>query len=186
MDAKLRLIAGAYSEADLLPVQAQVPAIATETGWKLDAGIGCTPTGDWGLTVTRYGVASTPEVLAETEARFAPFGDRVHLRYCECVITPAALTLPAPQPAPSPAPQPAPIRVGDYVKRPVTSRCIHGRTLSVSVKAGAKSVRLRAGKRHASGKRARLALKQRTTRVTVTVTLRDGRTASQTLTFRRC
>jgi hypothetical protein len=58
--------------------------------------------------------------------------------------------------------------------------------LTVKTKAGAKSVRLSAGKRHASGKTARLRLKQRLTRVTFTVTLKDGRTTSQRLTFRRC
>jgi hypothetical protein len=184
MDSKLRLVATKYSAAELQAVQAQVPAIAAETGWNLGASIGCTPTGDWGLEVTRYAVKETPEVVAETEAKFAQFGDKVHLSYCDCV--PQAGAAPAELPAATAPPKPVAIRVGDYVTRPTTSRCIRGGTLTVKAKAGSKSVRLRAGKRHASGKRARLALKQRSTRVTVTVTLKDGRKASQTLTFRRC
>jgi hypothetical protein len=191
MDAKLRLVAGKYSAADLDAVLAQIPAIVAATGWNLGYGTGCTPSGDWGLSVTRYGVKQTPEIVAQTEARFAQFGDKVHLSYSESVLAPAVGTVPAGPPAtPSPTPPSAPeaesaLRVGDYVKRPITSRCIRGGRLTVKATGGAK-VRLRAGKRHASGKTARLALRQRKTRVTVTVTLPDGRTASQTLTFRRC
>ena len=191
MDSKLRLVATKYSLADVEAVQSEIPAIAAETGWNLGYGIGCTVTGEWGLEVTRYAVQATPEVVAETEARFAQFGDKIALRYCDCVIATAALPAPAPAPATVVAPPPstdrlAAPRVGAYVTRPTTGRCVRGGVLTVKTKAGAKSVRLSAGKRHASGKTARLRLKQRSTRVTFTVTLKDGRTTSQRLTFRRC
>jgi hypothetical protein len=74
------------------------------------------------------------------------------------------------------------------VSRPGTGRCLRG-ALTVTAKRGVKSVRLTAGKRHAAataGKKARLTLKQRSTRVTVTVTLPDGRSASQKLLYKRC
>jgi hypothetical protein len=190
MDSKLRLVPAKYSAAELEAVQAQIPAVVAGTGWNVGTMIGCTPSGDWGLSVTRYAVKQTPEVVAETEAKFAPFGDKISLSYCDCVVGPAEAAVPrlSPQPAPGStlAPQVAAIRVSDYVTRPTTSRCIKGRTLTVKAKGDAKSVRLSGGKRHASGKTARLALKQRSTRVTVTVTLEDGRTVSQTLMFRRC
>jgi hypothetical protein len=189
MDSTLRMIETKYSAADLAAVQAQIPAIIAETGWNLGGGIGCTTTGEWGLEITRYAVKQTPEVVAETEAKFAQFGDKVTLRYCDCVITPIAGAVPAPAPAPGAQPAPKPTaapRVSDYVTRPTTRRCIKGPTLTVKAKRDAKSVRLTAGKRHAAGKRPRLKLKQRATRVTITVTLKDGRTASQTMTFRRC
>ena len=59
--------------------------------------------------------------------------------------------------------------------RRTTRRCARSRSA-----AGNRSVTAK------RGKRARLALKSRATRVTLTVSLRDGRTATQTFTYRRC
>ena len=68
---------------------------------------------------------------------------------------------------------------------------MRGRAIGVRAKASneLRSVTLAAGKRQVTataGKRARLRLKSRTTKVTVTVTLSDGRTATKTVTYRRC
>jgi hypothetical protein len=121
MDSKLRLVATKYSVADLEAVQSQIPATAADTGWNLGYGIGCTQTGAWGLELTRYAVKETPEVVAETEARFAQFGDKITLRYCDCVIAPAVLTAPAPATVVAPPPSTdrvvAPPRVGQYQGR---------------------------------------------------------------------
>ena len=78
------------------------------------------------------------------------------------------------------------LKVRDYVSLPRTSRC--ARTVAAKPRAGAdvRRVRLAVGKRVSAGKQPRLKLKSKRSKVTVTVTLRDGTTAIERLTYRRC
>jgi hypothetical protein len=83
------------------------------------------------------------------------------------------------------------LRVGAYAKWPKTSRCVRGRSIGIKAAKSEtlKSIAIKAGKRTVTakpGRTARFALRSRTTKLTVKVTLRDGRTATQTVTFKRC
>jgi hypothetical protein len=195
VEPKLNVLQDAYSEAELNAAWEQVKPIVAGSGLDMTSAFGCFDSGTWRITVTRGLVpAVTPEIEAETEALFAPFGDKVVIRYAPftTVATPVADSAPAPPPGivvarPPFIDRPA-LRLRDFVSRPATGHCLRG-ALTVRAKRGVKSVRLTAGKRHATataGKKARLALRQRSTRVTITVTLPDGRSASQKLVYKRC
>ena len=119
----------------------------------------------------------------------APFGDKVYVRYGDPVIVPTIGEVKPEDLARQNAVR-AP-RVGAYATLPKAGKCVPGRTIGVRAKATEelRSVMLAAGKRRvtaASGKRARLRLTSRATKVQVTVTLSDGRTATKTVTYRRC
>ncbi|HEY6890182.1 MAG TPA: hypothetical protein VI300_20430, partial [Solirubrobacter sp.] len=195
LQPQLNVIADKYSEAELNAAWEQIKLIVTGSGFDMTSMFGCFDAEAWRITVTRGLVPElTPEIKAETEALFAQFGDKVVIRYVP--HTTAAIPVGDPGLAPAPGTVVAgppfvdrrALRMRDFVSRPGTGRCLRG-ALAVKAKRGVKSVRLTAGKRHATaaaGERARLALKQRSTRVTVTVTLQDGRSASQKLVYRRC
>ena len=77
----------------------------------------------------------------------------------------------------------------DYVALPATARCVRGGKLTVKPGKQVARLELVAGKRSASashGKAAKLKLKSRRTKVAVTVTFKDGGSATQTFTYRRC
>jgi hypothetical protein len=84
-----------------------------------------------------------------------------------------------------------PVQIARYATVPRATRCVRGRAVGVRAAndTALRWVRLSAGKRGVTarrGKRAQLALKRRSTRVTLTVRLRDGRTGTQSFTYRRC
>ena len=123
----------------------------------------------------------------------APFGDKVVVvygtNYGQMIPFRAPRRGPVPpiaRRADRPVSRP-PLRFGDHVSLPRASRCIKGKTLGV--KAHNAAVTIRAGTRTATaqpGRRVALRLKQRKTKVHVTVTHADGRTATQAFTYRRC
>jgi hypothetical protein len=78
------------------------------------------------------------------------------------------------------------LEVRDYVLLPRASRC--ARTVGARPRAGAgvERITLAIGQRTSAGKRPRLGLRARRTRVTVTVELSGGAVAIETLTYRRC
>jgi hypothetical protein len=195
VEPKLNLLQDKFSEAELNAAWEQIKPIVAGSGLDMTSAFGCFDAEAWRITVTRGLVPEvTPEIQAETEALFAQFGDKVVIRYVPHTTVATPLAAPSPAPAPGTVVARPPfidrpaVRVRDFVSRPATGRCLRG-ALAVTAKRGVKSVRLTAGKRHTTataGKQARLALKQRSTRVTVTVTLPDGRSASQRLVYKRC
>ncbi|MDA0164158.1 hypothetical protein OM076_28045 [Solirubrobacter ginsenosidimutans] len=193
VEPKLNLLQDEFSEAELNAAWQQVGATIVASGLDMTSSVGCFGSGAWRVIVTRGLVPeATPEIRAETEALFASLGDKVFIEYQPGTTVVTALAAPAPTtPAPvaqSPFVNLPAVRVRDFVSRPATGRCLRG-ALTVTAKRGVTSVRVTAGKRHATataGRKARLALKQRSTHVTVTVTLPDGRSASQKLIYKRC
>lgn len=194
LDERLTLLPTPYSWAELTAVERQVPGLLPP-GLLSSMGISCDASDAVRLEIM-IGPAGTPDVVAQVQAALGRFGDMVYVSYDHGFPTHPVGQVPAPPLAPAPAPAPARIpaaapRIAEYVTVPRTGRCVRGRAVGVSVKkrADVRSVTLAAGKRRVtarSGKRARLALKQRSTRVTVTVKLRDGRAATKTLTYTRC
>ena len=86
---------------------------------------------------------------------------------------------------------PRALRLADYATLPRPSRCVRGRTIGVRVakRSDVRSVTLAAGARKVfakSGRRARLAFKGASMKVSLTVKLLDRRAVSQTYTFKRC
>lgn len=132
----------------------------------------------------------TPDVRAQVEPLVAPYGDKVRLRFGVPRPEPAKTlegSYVPPLAAPAPA-KPAP-RLRDHVSLPATARCVRGGTLTIKPGQDVRRLCLAAGSRKVvagNGKAAKLKLKARRTKVAVTVTLEDGRTAAQTFTYRRC
>ena len=185
IEQQLNVLPTPYSEADLQAVQAQItplvgPLISS-------VGIGCHETDGFRVRVGVTG--STPDVVAHVSGLMAPFGDKVYVRYGDPVAVPVPGVVDPEDLARQNAVR-AP-RVGAYATLPKAGKCVRGRAIGVRAKATEelRSVTLAAGKRRvtaASGKRARLRLTSRATKVQVTVTLSDGRTAAKTVTYRRC
>ena len=184
LDSTLNLFPVPYSEAELNAVRDAILEVA-KANPGLISGIGneCNTSDAF-----RVGVgiidAETPELRARVEQLLAPFGDKVRARYGVGYVTPDIGPAPSP---PGPLQTAAKLRVGDYASLPRSSRCVRGERLGV--KASNATVTLSVGARRAiakPGKRAALRLTQRRTKVTVTVRLPDGRTAAQTLMYRRC
>jgi hypothetical protein len=172
----------AYNEADLRSAADQITTLALQKGWNVAVGVGCAKAGFWRVELTRFALQDSPELRAETEALIAPFGDKVSLSYCPCVITGGSVPTQALPPSPStPAAPGRPLDVRDFYSK----RCRRG-VLRLTAKNGSKSLRLSAGKRHAAGKRVRLRLNRRFTRVKVTVIRKDGGTFAQRVPFKRC
>jgi hypothetical protein len=185
LEQHLNVLPTPYSEADLLAVQAQ---IASLVGPLINStGISCNETDGFRVRVGVTG--DTPDVVAHVSGLMAPFGDKVYVRYGDPVIVPAIGEVKPEDLARQNALR-AP-RVGAYATLPKAGKCVRGREIGVRAKASKelRSVTLAAGKRHVTataGKRARLRLTSRATKVQVTVTLSDGRTATKTVTYRRC
>jgi hypothetical protein len=186
----LTLLPTPYSKAELdAVVNALLPAVMDQTGILSGAEVSCVGT-DVHVTVTVI-PQETPEVRAQVDALVAPYGDKVRLRFG--VPRPQAGTLligtaPELPPGGSAPAKPTP-RLRDHVALPATARCVRGGTLTVKPGKDVRKLRLAAGTRKVvagNGKAAKLKLKARRTKVAVTVTLKDGRTATQTLTYRRC
>ena len=133
--------------------------------------------------LSRHGLLAAPgdpENVARVQALIGQYGDKVRVTYGVRIV-PVAGVVPAP----------AAVNAGQYATVPKAARCVRGKAIGVRAAddAAVRSVTLQAGKRSVTakrGKRAQLALKSRSTRVTLTVSLRDGRTATQTFTYRRC
>lgn len=181
LDATLALYPTPYGEAELSAIQQQLlPVMEANRDLISGAGIDCFETDAFRVMVD-IGPDATPDVVARTEAIVAPYGDRVFVRYGRGWLQAAAapgLAIP-------------PIRLADYVTLPAAGRCVRGRTVGVKAarRSDLRNVTLTAGRRRVTataGKRARLALKARSTTITVRVRLRDGRTATRTLAFKRC
>jgi hypothetical protein len=185
IEQHLNVLPTPYSEADLQAVQAQITSLV---GPLINSvGIGCHETDGFRVRVGVTG--DTPDVVAHVSGLMAPFGDKVYVRYGDPVIV-AGVGEVTPEDLARENALRAP-RVGAYATLPKAGKCVRGRTIGVRAKASKelRSVTLAAGKRHVSataGKRARLRLTSRATKVTVTVTLSDGRTATKTVTYRRC
>ena len=173
LDSTLNLFPVAYSEAELKAVHAELTPYMPGLISRL--GIVCSDS-----FRVEVGIVDpeTPELRARVEQLLAPYGDKVR------VTDRVGYAIADMGSAPAPPSRPA-IRIGDYVSLPRSSRCVHGKRLGV--KASNATVTLSAGARRAiakPGKRAALRLTQRRTKVTVK--LSDGRSAAQTLTYRRC
>lgn len=186
---RLTVVTTPYSEAQLRAAQNQISATLLGP-FVTGVGIGCNFSDAVRLQVS-IGPDETLEIAAQAQALLAPFGDMVRIVYG---IGPAVAMVGTVESLPS-ASNPSPKdtarspRVRSYVTLPVASRCVRGTSIGFRTRGDAKSVTLSAGKRRAtatSGKRARLALRSRATKVKVTVKLRDGRTATETVTYRRC
>lgn len=185
----LTLLPTPYGKLELdAIVNALVPAVLDQSGILSGVGVSCEG--------TRVHVAvsvipqETPEVRARVEALVGGYGDKVSVRYGvprpEPAIAPIGTAPPLP-PGIAETAKPS-VRLRDHVSLPATARCVRGR-LTVKPGKDVRKLRLAAGSRKAfgkPGKPARLTLKARRTKVAVTVTLKDGGTATQTLTYRRC
>jgi hypothetical protein len=202
VNAHLSVWATPYSEAELRAIQNPLFAALgpLNQGWGLSAGVACVPGEPEGFRVVAElatgDAEPTPELQAQVAAVAAPYGDKVRVNVVkgDHRVFPAAGVVQVPPPnaePPAAPPAPAPLRVATYVSLPKTSRCVRGRTLTVkarrdaslagvSVTARSRTVALKAGKQT----RVRLAGKR--TKLTLKVTTRDGRSASQAYTFRRC
>lgn len=183
----LTLLPTPYSLAELTAVQDALYPLGAIPAFASGGGITCQHSD--GVRV-EVGIADpeTPELRAQAEAWVAPYGDKVRLRFGVGRAVPAIGSTPIPT-APLETAKPA-LRLRDHVALPATTRCVRGGTLTVKA-AGqqVRKLRLAAGARAAfgkPGKPAKLKLKARRTKVAVTVTLKDGRTATQTVTYRRC
>jgi hypothetical protein len=169
-----------YSGTELVAAHEHVIAMAVaQPDFVTGHGISCHDSDAYRVLVW-IGPEATPEVVARATALFGGLGDIVRLEYGRPVV-PLAGTVPA-----VPAIDPA-----RFATMPKAARCVRGKAIGVRAAddAALRSVTLRAGKRSVTakrGQRAQLALKSRATRVTLTVSLRDGRTATQTFTYRRC
>jgi hypothetical protein len=188
LDSTLGLHAVPYSQAELTVVQAAVTTIMQSTHTISTAGISCGASDAFRVEVG-IGDPETPELRAQVEALLAPYGDKVVITYGVGWAVPAIGYVPSAAGTLPPAVKPP--RVRDYVSVPRTSRCVKGRTISVKAarRADLRSVAVASGARHASakpGRRAKLKLLKRKTRITVTVSLKDGRKGTQALTYRRC
>jgi hypothetical protein len=187
LDQHLTLLPTPYSHAELRAVASQLAGLVGGDLFS-HAAIGCRLS-DAVRVELAIAPEGTPEVIARVQAAIAPFGDLVRVVYGAGFPHALAGTVPIPSPGTPPAPRP--VSVSAYATLPKPSRCVRGKAISVKAASSSElvSISLAAGARRASakpGKRARLALKRRTTSVKVTVTLRDGRTATQTVTYRRC
>lgn len=174
-----------YSKADLDAVFAQVGEIMrTNAGLFSSAGVGCLLSDGVRVEVS-VGTPDTPERRAQAEALLAPFGDKVRVVHGVSWAQAAVGQVPGIAEQSGPGQRPT-LKVRDYVTLPRTSRC--ARTVGAKARSGAdvKRVRLAIGKRVSAGKHPRLKLKSKRSKVTVTVTLRDGTTAIENLTYRRC
>jgi hypothetical protein len=99
LDSKLNVLQDTYSEAELDAVSQQILPLTQPKGGNVSNGIGCFQAGSWRVDVTRFGVERTPDVIAETEALLAPFGDKVTLNIplaCRCRL-PGPLSLRRPR-----------------------------------------------------------------------------------------
>ena len=182
LSERLTVLPTLYGWDEISAVRDQVAALQPSAP-DLIAGVGlsCAFSDAWRAVVS-IGPAETPDVVARTQALLAPFGDRVHVQYGTGFARPAILVSPAAVPA---------VNARQYATVPRTARCVRGKAIGVRAAddAALRSVTLTAGKRSVTakrGKRAQLVLKSRSTRVTLTVSLRDGRTATETVTYRRC
>ena len=190
LGAKLRLVPTPYSLAELAPVSAALDAATRAHDLFVLVSLNC-HLSDAVRVVVSFNVAETPELRAAAEPLLAPYGDLVRLEFGgRWMVTPSIGTPPPPPAPPVTTPKPEavkPARVRDHATVP--SRCVRTRTLRVKPGAQVERLRLAAGKRTTSarnGRVAKLKLTARRTRVKVSVTLADGRTAEQTFTIRRC
>jgi hypothetical protein len=199
LDTVIRLQAGPYSEADLNATRAAVVSVLEQNpGLFSGTGISCFASDAFRVEVGVNG-AETPELRARVDALLAPFGDRVRARYGALhgvamplpgVAVQIATGAPTTTTPPNDTTPAKALRVRDYVTLARTSRCVQGRRLTVKAAKTVKSIAVTAaGTRKLTlkaGKRGVLRLAKRTNKVTITVTLKDGRTATQTLRYRRC
>lgn len=171
----LTLLPTPYSAAELNAVMDELFPLMTDEA-SIVSGLGQDCDFSDGVRV-QVGVTlpDTPESRARSAALLAAYGDKVRVRFGVPKPTGEAHAL-------------AP-RVRSFVSLPKTSRCVRGSTLTAKPRAGVARLRLSAGARTVvarGGKPARLKLKARRTKVTVTVTLKGGSRAVQTFTYRRC
>ena len=191
--AALKLVPTRYSRAELEPIRDALWAAVNREGRLALISLDCHAS-DAVRVLVSFNVPDTPELRAQVEPLLAPYGDKVRLEFggnwSMTGSTPAPPPAPpaAPAPAPSPSPKPA-LRVREHVRLPTTARCVRGGTLTIKPGKSVQRLRLAAGSRTATarnGKAAKLKLTARRTKVTVTATLADGGTATQTFTYRRC
>jgi hypothetical protein len=183
LDSRLVFGATPYSLAEL--TAAQDDAVARFAGVPLVAGIECRDSDALRVHV-RVGTTETPELRAHADALVAAHGDRVRVEIDPRLAVPADIGTGVPLSQQSAPGQRPTLKVRDYVSLPRSSRC--ARTVGAKVRPGAdvKRVRLAIGKRVSAGMSPRLKLKSRRSKVTVTVTLRDGGVAVDRFTYRRC
>jgi hypothetical protein len=190
----LRVVAQPYAEPDLEAVQAQVIAIMkglSYASWA--AGLGC-ENGLWrvGLTVYTGDADPTDAQRDEIAGLMAPFGDRVTYELRKGAIVPQVGVAPVTPSAPAPAAPMAAPRVASYVSLASPKHCVRGRTITVKARKAADLKSLAVSSRgHRTtlvpGHKARVRLAARgATKVSATVTLNSGATATQTYRFRRC
>ena len=182
-----------YGEAELRPIADQIGNAAR--AYRLPTGIGirCTLSDAFRVEVTLFNPERSPELLERAQAIVAPFGDRVRLE--DSFLGPAPITNVPLSPPPTVVP-PAPEPVGRYVAMANGRRCIRGPIVRVAVRSARRSevsaLTVRAGAYRRTIRAPRLTqairvnLRGRRSRVEVSVRLRDGRLARETVTLTRC
>ncbi len=181
----LHVVPEPYSEADLTAAGVGAVQALQAAGFNVtESYISCV---DDALRVSLAAYTGGPDPSADAvqtaAAAVAPFGDKVRFRF----ITQVAQALVGVVPA---VPQPKPPIVGGDVSLARASRCVHGKAITVKARKAADLqslvVAVRGHKaRLGAGRSTRVALARRT-RVTLTVTLRNGATATQAYSFTRC
>lgn len=189
----LLLVPTPYSLAELNAAQADASAkFTTMPGVPFLIGIDCRM--DAVRVRVGIGATETPELRAVADALTATHGDKVHIEFDLKYAIPLNGTthdrvalLPEAQPN-LPVQQRPTLRVRDHASLPKPAKCVRG-VLTVKPGTDVARIKLAVGQRKVfarAGKAARLKLKSRRTKVTVAVSLKDGGTATETFTYRRC
>ena len=178
-----------YGDADLRVTQEAVNATlgAEAPGTYWASAIACTLSEGRRVEVSVFH-PTTDEQYARITALLTRFGDQV--RAARATSGPPAITS-----TPGASSNVRPVSFARHVRMTPGGRCLRGRTVRISARAGSPAVRsltVRSAGRartYAGRRLARaivVALGARRTKVTVTVRLADRRSASRTVTYTRC